>query len=113
MYTRRRFQSTPSAWRVTKTKEESVEPETISIHTLRMEGDLNDGEVPGASLVFQSTPSAWRVTGCVFCAFGAHLISIHTLRMEGDFRGGTYCGDCQISIHTLRMEGDALLQQLY
>ena len=33
----------------------------ISIHTLRMEGDLNQS-ITLMGLQFQSTPSAWRVT---------------------------------------------------
>ena len=56
----------------------------ISIHTLRMEGDI------------------WQ------CVSGRErYISIHTLRMEGD---GKHLDlpvfFDQISIHTLRMEGD-------
>ena len=34
----------------------------ISIHTLRMEGDLRKGIINGTVSLFQSTPSAWRVT---------------------------------------------------
>ena len=62
------FQSTPSAWRVTAQFMEVQEIMSISIHTLRVEGDVIV-EVDGNGLaVFQSTPSAWRVTGAV-CAF--------------------------------------------
>ena len=55
----------------------------ISIHSLRMEGDL-------------------------FCAnqFYANGISIHSLRMEGDRDGGRSGQMGGISIHSLRMEGD-------
>ena len=78
----------------------------ISIHSLRMEGDLRAGtvcttpckfqstpsawrETPRDSAVsalsaFQSTPSAWRETGFVFHVFSSLSISIHSLRMEGD-----------------------------
>ena len=56
----------------------------ISIHTLRMEGDVREEE--------------WE---------NLDSISIHTLRMEGD---GKHLDlpvfFDQISIHTLRMEGD-------
>ncbi len=101
----------------------------ISIHSLRMEGDIK--ETPKTSMKsFQSTPSAWRETiGVVETVtpiwdfnplpphggrrifhdviFNDKIISIHSLRMEGD----AYCGAIRrtrkrISIHSLRMEGD-------
>ena len=57
----------------------------ISIHTLRMEGDMPGGQ-----------------------CFVNIIISIHTLRMEGDLK---YIGlsilFVTISIHTRRMEGDS------
>ena len=59
----------------------------ISIHTLRVEGDVATlaGHVWDAT--FQSTPSAWRVTiGDEFKSSGI-TISIHTLRVEGDYWG--------------------------
>ena len=34
----------------------------ISIHSLRMEGDLKVSEITDITGVFQSTPSAWRET---------------------------------------------------
>ena len=55
------FQSTPSAWRVTALVLVPAVGGHISIHTLRMEGDL------AAFLIFEFV-----------------VISIHTLRMEGD-----------------------------
>ena len=55
------FQSTPSAWRVTSLEQRLPRNSSISIHTLRMEGDLS------ASAFFDLS-----------------VISIHTLRMEGD-----------------------------
>ena len=104
-----RFQSTPSAWRVTSPVSPAFLPLPISIHTLRMEGD-SDKRVPFQAghlfqstpsawrvtllltsskrqNVFQSTPSAWRVTDGVYLAHILHSISIHTLRMEGDRDG--------------------------
>ena len=56
----------------------------ISIHTLRMEGDVKPtcNSVPNCE--FQSTPSAWRVTAVVIGQTMQISISIHTLRMEGD-----------------------------
>ena len=61
---------------------------TISIHSLRMEGDSEN----------------------LFAAVCRNDISIHSLRMEGDhFIGCAVCIDC-ISIHSLRMEGDYQLR---
>ena len=58
---------------------------SISIHTLRMEGDIIEGYLDAL----------------------VEDISIHTLRMEGDSNVGLYSEPIlQISIHTLRMEGD-------
>ena len=55
------FQSTPSVWRETQCAAAALHTGTISIHSLRVEGDGNPqfaGEDPG----FQSTPSVWRET---------------------------------------------------
>ena len=78
------FQSTPSAWRETEIVPTLRLSKYISIHSLRMEGDVS------FLLRFQSM-----------------CISIHSLRMEGDYKivlNGTY--GISISIHSLRMEGD-------
>ena len=56
------FQSTPSAWRETLSPNIYIYDFTISIHSLRMEGDLFS-----------------------FFAVIIDGISIHSLRMEGDF----------------------------
>ena len=55
------FQSTPSAWRETQPIPIKPTKVTISIHSLRMEGDTSSGY-----------------------AFPGKYISIHSLRMEGD-----------------------------
>ena len=101
------FQSTPSAWRETLGAFDEIGVYSISIHSLRMEGD----------------------SAIVQCALFQH-ISIHSLRMEGDFtpalilsiasyfnplppHGGRrvifyiYYTTQSISIHSLRMEGDS------
>ena len=57
----------------------------ISIHTLRVEGDLK---------IF------------IRSSYG-FFISIHTLRVEGDKTLDNINHGFQISIHTLRVEGDA------
>ena len=59
---------------------------SISIHSLRMEGDPKRAERLLAGLIFQSTPSAWRETVRQLSEEFRRLISIHSLRMEGDCR---------------------------
>ena len=56
----------------------------ISIHSLRMEGDVLYGYGVHPESIFQSTPSAWRETLFSFFAVIIDGISIHSLRMEGD-----------------------------
>ena len=58
------FQSTPSAWRVTRRKTGHAGHDDISIHTLRVEGDQTAAQLEGI----------------------VSKISIHTLRVEGDGR---------------------------
>ena len=59
----------------------------ISIHSLRMEGDL---------IVERKGKNS-------------SLISIHSLRMEGDRAASRFCPTADgISIHSLRMEGDEI-----
>ena len=58
----------------------------ISIHSLRMEGDDDKQlRVPSMTL-FQSTPSAWRETQQNQKQSPPGTISIHSLRMEGDWQ---------------------------
>ncbi len=56
----------------------------ISIHTLRVEGDMTGAEIKAFRAQFQSTPSAWRVTFHDGLPVLGINISIHTLRVEGD-----------------------------
>ena len=80
----------------------------ISIHSLRMEGDrpfLPDLHI---LIIFQSTPSAWRETSEHRCSSAVAPISIHSLRMEGDQQKHQIHLAKIISIHSLRMEGDAV-----
>ena len=103
----KRFQSTPSAWRETSACEHDCTDYHISIHSLRMEGDVASvvgiairylnfnplpphGGRPNTNYQhcpqnrFQSTPSAWRETSVTVPLSGTVPISIHSLRMEGD-----------------------------
>ena len=59
------FQSTPSAWRETKSGTVKYRTYGISIHSLRMEGDSTCKQAAASCRAFQSTPSAWRETTAV------------------------------------------------
>ena len=78
------FQSTPSAWRETPCGEIANDTSIISIHSLRMEGDIAPSPPSMVVLLFQSTPSAWRETLSYHRNPICLHISIHSLRMEGD-----------------------------
>ena len=127
---RRSFQSTPSAWRETVVSGDPVNVERISIHSLRMEGDLDvmtgycqqlwisihslrmegDPEVAqskDSEKLFQSTPSAWRET---MTGLGIRIYypNFNPLPPHGGrpLNFGLGCDVIDISIHSLRMEGD-------
>ena len=78
------FQSTPSVWRETLSKFDISASISISIHSLRVEGDS------------ERSATANEV-----------IISIHSLRVEGDVMYGyDTLLLLLISIHSLRVEGD-------
>ena len=103
---------------------------TISIHALRVEGDLSAHAGFTRFALFLSTPSGWRATSIYEVWAKTYSISIHALRVEGDspipcFQGrqkrflSTPSGwratkaflidsveEYGISIHALRVEGD-------
>ena len=79
----------------------------ISIHALRVEGDLIAFQVFSTFFIFLSTPSGWRATYRMRNLSAWSYISIHALRVEGDHTellDG--CLNWIISIHALRVEGD-------
>ena len=78
------FQSTPSAWRETLSQADNQRKRRISIHSLRMEGDISGTIDWDGDETFQSTPSAWRETSISSHLIPSSSISIHSLRMEGD-----------------------------
>ena len=100
------FQSTPSVWRETTAVPVQCISRSISIHSLRVEGDPAGISAPYARRKFQSTPSVWRETTKGFdksvedifqstpsvwretvrraASRFPNLISIHSLRVEGD-----------------------------
>ena len=99
------FQSTPSAWRETGVKRNERNRRIISIHSLRMEGDMR--RRMGNGTVSISIHSL-RMEGDGIRKKRQRnpSISIHSLRMEGDVRDRYLCITHCISIHSLRMEGD-------
>ena len=77
------FLSTPSGWRATGVAGCDSQCGPISIHALRVEGDI------------------------LFCSHSVERsISIHALRVEGDIRHSIPSKSMTISIHALRVEGD-------
>ena len=58
----------------------------ISIHALRVEGDLIQAATAATLIsLFLSTPSGWRATTIREYRRSARNISIHALRVEGDY----------------------------
>ena len=147
------FLSTPSGWRATSRRPlwtavldnfyprppgggrpRRVRPRLsrcrISIHALRVEGDMRSSiclpllanfypRPPGGGrqanlrlsvnvIVFLSTPSGWRATTGSKNLSPVRFISIHALRVEGDKRQVQRPHRRAISIHALRVEGDCL-----
>ena len=87
------FQSTPSVWRETMIEGREWHGKSISIHSLRVEGDGRE----------------------LHDALGVK-ISIHSLRVEGDRSSRSRRQTMErISIHSLRVEGDQVerADQLY
>ena len=124
------FQSTPSAWRETTITLASCVVIFISIHSLRMEGDLHfllqqsaiiaisihSLRMEGDGLVTNDRrrtayfnplpPHGGRLADYETQLDKIVKISIHSLRMEGDRIICRRKYSCAISIHSLRMEGD-------
>ena len=56
------FLSTPSVWRATDHRKFSINQSIISIHALRVEGDIRFIQFRSVPPKFLSTPSVWRAT---------------------------------------------------
>ena len=84
--------------------------QVISIHSLQVEGDITHFKTANVILLFQSTPSKWRETAPRAVFFHFPSISIHSLQVEGDqaLLNGNLAS--YISIHSLQVEGDALVE---
>ena len=74
----------------------------ISIHTLRVEGDAHMVAAHFSNGAFQSTPSAWRVTGDSVSTPRDKNISIHTLRVEGDCKSAQRISTLLFKVTDLR-----------
>ena len=101
-----RFLSTPSGWRATIGIPTVYTRGVISIHALRVEGDLIRSAIYSPLRI---SIHALRVEGDLSAANEADskAISIHALRVEGDgLRFSVLQCEIKISIHALRVEGD-------
>ena len=85
----------------------------ISIHALRVEGDVKGMAFNILDIIFLSTPSGWRATDLVGNVWKWLNISIHALRVEGDKDKVDENGNVVISIHALRVEGDLCFFQFF
>ena len=101
------FLSTPSGWRATQGARLPNCTIHISIHVLRVEGDLFVHPHKPLGII---SIHALRVEGDRRSAHGLRrggIISIHALRVEGDAPKSRYSSSLRrISIHALQVEGD-------
>ena len=106
------FQSTPSVWRETRSRVKIILIRSISIHSLRVEGD---SPTPDAQCSQTISIHSLRVEGDkkLFALDKCNLISIHSLRVEGDFAERISNDIKDISIHSLRVEGYLLPPLLF
>ena len=81
------FQSTPSAWRETSSLSDWELKAVISIHSLRMEGDISQRIVCVMVNDFNPLPPHGGRPELDYASYKKFYISIHSLRMEGDFSG--------------------------
>ena len=102
------FLSTPSGWRATTINANCPGDDEISIHALRVEGDITLVSHP--TEIAPISIHALRVEGdgkAIWRKEFRLTISIHALRVEGDRVSVHVLRDyVEISIHALRVEGD-------
>ena len=100
------FQSTPSVWRETEPRLNIILFDVISIHSLRMEGDVLGMGGHCIHWTFQSTPSVWRETYCHFFTHSIRQFQSTPSVWRETCVSGENANKNIISIHSLRMEGD-------
>ena len=88
------FQSTPSVWRETLLITAGSQSLVISIHSLRVEGDLVRLWMPFRNCYFNPLPPCGGRRGQTAEYCGRKPISIHSLRVEGDRAAG-----CPAKLH--------------
>ncbi len=106
-----RFLSTPSGWRATGCMRFKDLQAKISIHALRVEGDIFFAAVISYSGKFLSTPSGWRATRREWERLRTRRYFYP--RPPGGGRrveSGSAFAHVGISIHALRVEGDVILR---
>ena len=81
---RRKFQSTPSVWRETRDDRWIELSITISIHSLRVEGDHRMPHNASHTPYFNPLPPCGGRHPRIASSFCVSCISIHSLRVEGD-----------------------------
>ena len=90
-----RFQSTPSVWRETRTQRQRHGERGISIHSLRMEGDIFRNKNRTRTAYFNPLPPYGGRQHYAALVLVSADISIHSLRMEGDRASRTLMGISQ------------------
>ena len=89
------FQSTPSVWRETRTQRQRHGERGISIHSLRMEGDIFRNKNRTRTAYFNPLPPYGGRQHYAALVLVSADISIHSLRMEGDRASRTLMGISQ------------------
>ena len=104
------FQSTPSVWRETYKEVVFMSEISISIHSLRVEGDCVLFPSSSRTVHFNPLPPCGGRLDATTAADLDRWISIHSLRVEGDQKRINAEKEQKISIHSLRVEGDLATQ---
>ena len=103
---RKVFQSTPSVWRETLRESLCASVGAISIHSLRVEGDIPVCEIDDPAEPFQSTPSVWRETDPDVQAYLQEQFQSTPSVWRETAQQRLHRSKRRISIHSLRVEGD-------
>ena len=102
------FQSTPSVWRETAAVNNDFSAQLISIHSLRMEGDMRCAGVSAGLYNFNPLPPYGGRLNCLVLPPGHKHFNPLPPYGGRPGRKDIVNKDGSISIHSLRMEGDTL-----